>query len=131
MLVLGKARERILAYLNVQACSALQEHPGSKAYMHATHHSKRITCKWACRSSHRREIFFRTTVCQYSLTKQTASRNPANDKQAAARVWRDGQKKRVFVYRFLATGTIEEKVADTRHASKSSTMHCLLFASGL
>jgi DNA repair and recombination RAD54-like protein len=25
-------------------------------------------------------------------------------------VWRDGQKKRVFVYRFLTTGTIEEKV---------------------
>jgi hypothetical protein len=25
-------------------------------------------------------------------------------------VWRDGQKKRVFVYRFLATGSIEEKV---------------------
>ncbi|CAL8470234.1 g9776 [Coccomyxa elongata] len=36
--------------------------------------------------------------------------NPANDKQAAARVWRDGQKKRVFVYKFLTTGTIEEKV---------------------
>eukprot|EP00798_Chlamydomonas_sp_ICE-L_P024680 gene24680-10310_t len=36
--------------------------------------------------------------------------NPANDKQAAARVWRDGQKKLVFVYRFLTTGTIEEKV---------------------
>jgi DNA repair and recombination RAD54-like protein len=36
--------------------------------------------------------------------------NPATDKQAAARVWRDGQKKRVYVYRFLATGTIEEKV---------------------
>eukprot|EP00210_Caulerpa_lentillifera_P002332 g2237.t1 len=36
--------------------------------------------------------------------------NPATDKQAAARVWRDGQKKFVFVYRFLATGTIEEKV---------------------
>lgn len=30
--------------------------------------------------------------------------------QAAGRVWRDGQKKRVFVYRFLSTGTIEEKV---------------------
>ena len=30
--------------------------------------------------------------------------------QAAARVWRDGQKKRVFVYRFLAAGSIEEKV---------------------
>ena len=36
--------------------------------------------------------------------------NPATDKQAAARVWRDGQKKNVFEYRFLATGTIEEKV---------------------
>ncbi|KAL4567072.1 hypothetical protein LXL04_022644 [Taraxacum kok-saghyz] len=33
--------------------------------------------------------------------------NPANDKQAAARVWRDGQKKRVYIYRFLSTGTIE------------------------
>ncbi len=25
-------------------------------------------------------------------------------------MWRDGQKKNVFVYRFLTTGTIEEKV---------------------
>lgn len=31
-------------------------------------------------------------------------------KQAAARVWRDGQKKRVYIYRFLCAGTIEEKV---------------------
>ncbi|RZR86657.1 hypothetical protein BHM03_00013898 [Ensete ventricosum] len=30
--------------------------------------------------------------------------------KAAARVWRDGQKKRVYIYRFLTTGTIEEKV---------------------
>ena len=36
--------------------------------------------------------------------------NPANDKQAAARVWRDGQTKRVFEYRFLASGTIEERI---------------------
>ncbi len=36
--------------------------------------------------------------------------NPAVDKQAAARVWRDGQKKRCFVYRFLAANSIEEKV---------------------
>ena len=36
--------------------------------------------------------------------------NPANDKQAAARVWRDGQKKRVYIYRMLQAGTIEEKV---------------------
>lgn len=37
--------------------------------------------------------------------------NPATDKQAAARVWRDGQKKQVYVYRFITTGSIEEKVA--------------------
>ena len=45
--------------------------------------------------------------------------NPANDKQAAGRVWRDGQKKRVFVYRFLSSGTIEEKV----RGCASSGMH--------
>jgi hypothetical protein len=32
------------------------------------------------------------------------------DKQAAARCWRDGQQKRCFTYRFLATGTVEEKI---------------------
>ena len=37
--------------------------------------------------------------------------NPATDKQAAARVWRDGQKKQVYVYRFITTGSIEEKVS--------------------
>merc|ERR1712238_101077 len=36
--------------------------------------------------------------------------NPAVDKQAAARCWRDGQNKRCFTYRFLATGTVEEKI---------------------
>jgi len=36
--------------------------------------------------------------------------NPANDAQAMGRVWRDGQKKTVFIYRFLSTGTIEEKI---------------------
>lgn len=36
-------------------------------------------------------------------------------KKAAARVWRDGQKKRVYVYRFLSTGTIEEKVMYHTH----------------
>ncbi|RNE97085.1 putative DNA repair and recombination protein RAD54 [Trypanosoma rangeli] len=36
--------------------------------------------------------------------------NPANDAQAMGRVWRDGQKKRVFIYRMLSTGSIEEKI---------------------
>ncbi|CAH1988674.1 unnamed protein product [Acanthoscelides obtectus] len=36
--------------------------------------------------------------------------NPANDDQAMARVWRDGQQKPCYIYRFLAAGTIEEKI---------------------
>ncbi|OEH74457.1 DNA repair protein [Cyclospora cayetanensis] len=36
--------------------------------------------------------------------------NPANDKQALARVWRDGQKKTCYIYRMFSTGTIEEKI---------------------
>jgi hypothetical protein len=36
--------------------------------------------------------------------------NPANDKQAMARIWRDGQKKMVYEYRFLCSGSIEERV---------------------
>jgi SNF2 family DNA or RNA helicase len=36
--------------------------------------------------------------------------NPATDRQAMARVWRDGQLKRVFLYRLLMTGSIDEKI---------------------
>ena len=37
--------------------------------------------------------------------------NPAVDAQAMARVWRDGQRKsQVYIYRFLSTGTIEERI---------------------
>ena len=36
--------------------------------------------------------------------------NPANDMQAMARVWRDGQKSTVQIYRLLLCGTIEEKI---------------------
>ena len=45
--------------------------------------------------------------------------NPANDKQAAARCWRDGQKKKCYLYRLFATGSIEEKVFQ-RQLSKES-----------
>ena len=44
--------------------------------------------------------------------------NPATDLQAAARVWRDGQRKQVFVYRLLAAGTIEEKVFQRQLSKK-------------
>lgn len=35
--------------------------------------------------------------------------NPANDDQAMARVWRDGQQKPCYIYRFLAVSTFLEK----------------------
>lgn len=50
-------------------------------------------------------FFFQTSKCIQDLDW-----NPAVDLQAMARVWRDGQKKSVFVYRLIATGTIEEKM---------------------
>jgi DNA repair and recombination protein RAD54B len=36
--------------------------------------------------------------------------NPAHDAQAQARVWRDGQMQKTFIYRLLNTGTMEEKI---------------------
>ena len=45
--------------------------------------------------------------------------NPANDLQAMARVWRDNQKRKVFIYRYLTTGTIEEKIFQ-RQITKSN-----------
>lgn len=51
--------------------------------------------------------------------------NPATDKQAAARVWRDGQKKRVFIYRLFATGTIEEKIFQ-RQISKEGLQNAVV-----
>lgn len=51
--------------------------------------------------------------------------NPAADQQALARVWRDGQKKHCFVYRFIATGTIEEKIYQ-RQSMKQSLSSCVV-----
>ena len=43
--------------------------------------------------------------------------NPANDQQALARVWRSGQKKVCYIYRFFGAGTVEEKTYE-RQLSK-------------
>eukprot|EP00099_Drosophila_melanogaster_P013779 NP_476661.1 okra [Drosophila melanogaster] len=50
--------------------------------------------------------------------------NPANDEQAMARVWRDGQKKPCYIYRLVASGSIEEKILQrqTHKKSLSSTI---------
>jgi hypothetical protein len=53
-----------------------------------------IVCVWTC-----------------ALTCAIADWNPANDLQAMARVWREGQTKRVWIYRLLTTGSMEEKVS--------------------
>ncbi|XP_042891287.1 DNA repair and recombination protein RAD54B-like [Penaeus japonicus] len=36
--------------------------------------------------------------------------NPATDLQAMARVWRDGQQRKVYIYRLLMTGSLDEKM---------------------
>ncbi|KAI8885783.1 hypothetical protein K501DRAFT_245220 [Backusella circina FSU 941] len=51
--------------------------------------------------------------------------NPAADQQALARVWRDGQKKDCFIYRFISTGTIEEKIFQ-RQSHKQSLSSCVV-----
>ena len=51
--------------------------------------------------------------------------NPANDDQAMARVWRDGQKKQCYIYRLLAVGTIEEKIFQ-RQTHKKALSSCVV-----
>ncbi|KAL7748994.1 DNA-dependent ATPase protein rad54 [Sorochytrium milnesiophthora] len=51
--------------------------------------------------------------------------NPASDAQAMARVWRDGQKKSCFLYRFMCTGTIEEKIFQ-RQCHKQMLSNCVV-----
>ena len=41
--------------------------------------------------------------------------NPATDKQAMSRVWRDGQKHPVVIYRLVTAGTIEEAILQRQY----------------
>ena len=38
--------------------------------------------------------------------------NPSNDAQVMGRIWRVGQKREVFIYRFYAANSIEERILD-------------------
>ncbi|ODV96997.1 hypothetical protein PACTADRAFT_74584 [Pachysolen tannophilus NRRL Y-2460] len=53
--------------------------------------------------------------------------NPASDQQALARVWRDGQTKNCFIYRFISTGSIEEKIFQ-RQSAKLQLSSCVVDA---
>ena len=50
--------------------------------------------------------------------------NPATDKQAAARCWRDGQKYQCYTYRFVSTGTLEERMLQ-RQLSKEGLQNVI------
>lgn len=56
--------------------------------------------------------------------------NPASDAQAMARIWRHGQKKSVYIYRLLMTGTIEEKIYQ-RQISKTNLSEVVVDANNL
>ncbi|XP_047358651.1 DNA repair and recombination protein RAD54B-like isoform X2 [Vespa velutina] len=56
--------------------------------------------------------------------------NPASDAQAMARIWRHGQKKSVYIYRLLMSGTIEEKIYQ-RQISKTSLSEVVIDANNL
>jgi DNA repair and recombination RAD54-like protein len=47
---------------------------------------------------------------KFTLINVDVDWNPASDKQAAGRIWREGQKRRCFIYRFMSTNTVEEKI---------------------
>lgn len=45
--------------------------------------------------------------------------NPSSDKQAMGRIWRDGQKKPVHIYRLFISGTIDEKIYQRQTAKEN------------
>ena len=50
--------------------------------------------------------------------------NPATDKQAAARCWRDGQRYQCYTYRFVSSGSLEERMLQ-RQLSKEGLQNVI------
>lgn len=56
--------------------------------------------------------------------------NPSHDLQAMARIHRDGQKRPVFIYRLLTSGTIDEKIFQ-RAITKMGLSESLIGGAGI